>query len=128
MDRDAPRGTGRRLRDGLVAVLATAMVVACILWNLDAPIRLGFVWGRAIPVRREPDLSTPAAEAYVDQVHEQFMAATADLFARHKASFGYGPEETLAFVSAKAEPLEHSRPRFAGWVESGVKLQPGSVP
>ncbi|MCB1359228.1 MAG: TRAP transporter fused permease subunit [Maritimibacter sp.] len=42
MDRDAPRGTGRRLRDGLVAGLATAMVVACILWNLDAPIRLGF--------------------------------------------------------------------------------------
>ena len=42
MDRDAPRETGRRLRDGLVAGLATAMVVACILWNLDAPIRLGF--------------------------------------------------------------------------------------
>ena len=42
MDRDAPRGTVRRLRDGLVAGLATAMVVACILWNLDAPIRLGF--------------------------------------------------------------------------------------
>lgn len=30
------------VRDALVATIATAMVVACILWNLDAPIRLGF--------------------------------------------------------------------------------------
>ena len=29
------------LRDRLVAVLASAMVVACILWNLEAPTRLG---------------------------------------------------------------------------------------
>ncbi|MDU8909759.1 TRAP transporter fused permease subunit [Aestuariicoccus sp. MJ-SS9] len=29
-------------RDGLIAVLATAMVLACILWNIEAPTRLGF--------------------------------------------------------------------------------------
>ncbi|HCQ64796.1 MAG TPA: C4-dicarboxylate ABC transporter permease [Rhodobacteraceae bacterium] len=39
-DPQADRTTPRR--DALVAMLATTMVVACILWNLDAPIRLGF--------------------------------------------------------------------------------------
>ncbi len=29
------------VRDGLVAILATAMVIACILWNIEAPTRLG---------------------------------------------------------------------------------------
>ena len=70
-------------------------------WERDGvPVRLGFVWGKPIPVRQTADLSTPAAEAYVDQVHAQFMGAVADLFSRHKEQFGYGPEETLAFVSA----------------------------
>ncbi|MEZ5766578.1 MAG: TRAP transporter large permease subunit [Paracoccaceae bacterium] len=40
-DRDSEAGGDASFRDALVAVLATAMVVACILWNLDAPIRLG---------------------------------------------------------------------------------------
>ncbi|MCC4242194.1 TRAP transporter permease [Thalassospira povalilytica] len=30
------------LRNHLITVLASSMVVACILWNLEAPIRLGF--------------------------------------------------------------------------------------
>ena len=30
------------IRDGLVAVFGTTMVVACILWNLEAPTRLGY--------------------------------------------------------------------------------------
>ncbi|MEZ5720346.1 MAG: TRAP transporter fused permease subunit [Paracoccaceae bacterium] len=40
-DRDSEAGGDASFRDALVAGLATAMVVACILWNLDAPIRLG---------------------------------------------------------------------------------------
>jgi len=32
----------RTAKDWLVAVLATAMCVACILWNIDAPTRMGF--------------------------------------------------------------------------------------
>ncbi len=42
MDLDKQTDHGAPLRGGLVAVLSTSMVVACILWNLDAPIRLGF--------------------------------------------------------------------------------------
>lgn len=33
--------TERGWRDGLIAVLATLMCIACILWNIDAPTRLG---------------------------------------------------------------------------------------
>lgn len=66
----------------------------------DTPIRLGFVWGKAIPVTRDAEL---ASAEYVDRVHAQYMAAVRDLFERHKASFGYAPEETLELVSAKEE-------------------------
>ena len=30
------------LRDKLVAAMATIMCLACILWNVEAPTRLGF--------------------------------------------------------------------------------------
>lgn len=51
-------------------------------------------------MRHEPHCSTE----YVAEVHAAYMAAVADLFERHKGRFGYGPEETLAMVSAKEEP------------------------
>ena len=60
-------------------------------------ISLGFVWGRAIPVRHEPE----PTQAYVDEVHAAYVAAILDVFERHKLSFGYAPEETLEIVSAK---------------------------
>ena len=34
--------TGVTIRDGLVAAFGATMVVACILWNIEAPTRLGF--------------------------------------------------------------------------------------
>lgn len=34
--------TSAALRTHLIAILASSMVVACILWNLETPIRLGF--------------------------------------------------------------------------------------
>lgn len=37
-----PTATPRSKRDMLVATLATVMIVACILWNVEAPTRLGF--------------------------------------------------------------------------------------
>ena len=61
------------------------------------PINLGFAWGRPIPCRHE---SAPS-DAYVDEVHAAYVAAIVDLFDRHKAQFGYGPEEQLEIVSAK---------------------------
>ncbi|CAN0585530.1 unnamed protein product, partial [Ectocarpus sp. 12 AP-2014] len=33
--------TAQSIRDGVIAGLAVTMVVACILWNLEAPTRLG---------------------------------------------------------------------------------------
>ncbi len=42
MAQDEETGAGTPVRDTFVATIATTMVVACILWNLDAPIRLGF--------------------------------------------------------------------------------------
>ena len=61
------------------------------------PISLGFVWGKPIPVRREPECT----DEYVDEVHAAFIAAVEELFERNKERFGYPKEETLAMVSAK---------------------------
>lgn len=41
MNSDTGGTTPSTWRDVIVAILASAMVVACILWNLDLPIRLG---------------------------------------------------------------------------------------
>ena len=66
------------------------------------PIRMGFVWGKPIPMLAEDD--ELSFEERVDKVHAQYMAAVQDLFERHKARFGYSSEERLALVSAKGDP------------------------
>ena len=81
---------------------ATAFLFACVFMLLActasvAPISLGFVWGKPIPVRREPECT----DEYVDEVHAAFIAAVEELFERNKERFGYPKEETLAMVSAK---------------------------
>ncbi|EOD37661.1 hypothetical protein EMIHUDRAFT_440315 [Emiliania huxleyi CCMP1516] len=61
------------------------------------PISLGYVWGAPMSIRHDPDCD----DQYVQQVHEQYMAAVLDLFERHKQRFGYSAEEQLDFVAAE---------------------------
>lgn len=63
-----------------------------------SPLRLGFVWGTPIRVAQQEAPS----DAYVAEVHAAYVTAVQQLFERHKASFGYAPEETLVIVSAKS--------------------------
>ena len=56
---------------------------------------LGMVWGEPIPVKQQK----PVDPAYLDEVHAQVQTAVRSIFDRHKASFGYGDDETLSFVT-----------------------------
>lgn len=67
------------------------------------PLRMGFVWGKALPVR-QIGAGADGYDAYVDEVHAAYVAAVQDIFARHKERFGYAAEEQLVIVSAKHKP------------------------
>ncbi len=41
---------------------------------------------------------TEPTEAQVDELHARYTAAVVDLYEKHKADAGYGPEETLKIV------------------------------
>ena len=64
-----------------------------------APLSLGHVWGTPIKVTRH---ASPPAE-YVAEVHAAYVREVRRIFETHKARFGYGEEETLELVSAKAK-------------------------
>ena len=64
------------------------------LGKLGVPI--GVVWGEPILIE---GAQCPVDPATLDEVHAKVQAAIRDVFERHKASFGYGPEERLAFVT-----------------------------
>merc|ERR1719273_415266 len=62
-----------------------------------APINLGMVFGRPIVVNKVEGEVPPQ---YLDEIHQQFLDATRDIFERYKIRFGYSSGETLTFVSS----------------------------
>jgi len=69
---------------------------------------LSYVWCQPIHVKQQK----PVEESYLDKVHCEVMQAVKDVFDRHKARFGYGPDEVLKMVSvaeAKASMGESQR-------------------